>query len=148
MPTLRSRTIRLAFTHPELRPQLLPLLKRADEDDYESVDEIEAASLWRRKYEQPYDAVLQAYLDRYTDTLDEMKRVLRFWFLTRDGNFRDTPFAELPKVEAMKNALFHRRKKMLWDLDRASATLDWGGDEMLSQLNRIIDRFHQEFTSR
>jgi hypothetical protein len=32
MSDLRSRTIRLAFANPELRPHLLPVIKQADED--------------------------------------------------------------------------------------------------------------------
>lgn len=147
MPTLRSRTIRLAFTNPDLRPQLLPLLAKTA-IGYGVEEEEEGALLWRRKYERAYDDTLQSYLDRYPGTLDEMKALLRFWFHTREGNFRDTPFDELPNVKAMMNALFHRRKKMLWDLDKAQKSLDWGSDEMLETLNDIILRFHQEFSSR
>lgn len=149
MTSLRSRTIRLAHANPDLRPVLLPILvKTATEYEYGLEEEEDAALLWRRKYERAYDDILQSYLGRYLGTLDEMKALLRFWFHTREGNLRDTPFAELPNVKAMLDALFHRRKKMLWDLDKAQKSLDWNNDQMLDKLNDIILRFHQEFSSR
>lgn len=144
--SLRSSVIRLAHAQPDLRPHLLPLLKQADsaEDD----EEVEAALLWRRKYERDYDSVLQAYLDKYVSALDEMKSLLRFWFFTRNGNFRDTPFAELPNIAGMKSALFHRRKKMLWDLNKEKSSLDWNEDEMLNKLDSIIDAYDRDFSAR
>lgn len=47
--SLRSSVIRLAHAQPDLRPHLLPLLKQADSAEEEV--EVEAALLWRRKYE-------------------------------------------------------------------------------------------------
>lgn len=146
MDTLRSRVIRLAHTKPELRPHLLPLLKTADDLSPEE----KVMVLWDSRYERLFEGVLKVWLDRYDRRVDAVaegyKKALRFWFFERKGNFMGTPEEEAPNFKGIKDALFHRRRKMLRDLEDLRAKLNFEDMEFLADLYDVVDDFATDFS--
>jgi hypothetical protein len=164
---LRSRIIRLAHTQPELRPHLLPLLKESASDDLddELSPEENAVLLWERKYrtrqeallrvwESEYDRRLESLGDDLLSDLESLKKLVRFWFWERKGNYLETPVEEAPDFEGARGAMFHRRRKALADVkavaDRMAARLSsvgLFGDDFLNGLYRELDQYERSFDS-
>jgi hypothetical protein len=165
--SLRSSLIRMAHTQPELRPHLLPLLKKGASDDLddELSPEENAVLLWERKYrtrqeallrvwESEYDRRLESLGDDLLSDLESLKKLVRFWFWERKGNYLETPVEEAPDFEGARGAMFHRRRKALADVkavaDRMAARLSsvgLFGDDFLNGLYRELDQYERSFDS-
>jgi hypothetical protein len=143
MDPLRARVIRLAYQNPDLRPQLLPLVKKADEFSPEE----EAVILWDSTFEREYNAVLKRWFDRYYRGLMDLDQKLHFWFYERPDNLQNTPVGEMPNLKGMKDALFYRRRKMVNDLTVSLKEL-LDGTDMTDELNEVLLRFNRAYSER
>ena len=163
--SLRSSLIRLAHTQPELRPHLLPLLKTAADDEDPSPEE-DVLLLWSRKYRSRQEALLRKWGDKYDRELngvgdallsdiEALKDLVRFWFWERKGNYMDTPIEEAPDFEGARGAMFHRRRKALFDVkevtDRMRARIDSISlldDDFLNSMYGELEQYKFDFLDR